>query len=59
MKPISLQQIEEALWRCILRIVSGASAVVQLSSFMQEYQALSKEWDDDSVELRWHQMPCM
>jgi hypothetical protein len=59
MKPQSLQQVEGALWRCILRIVSGASAVTQLSLFVQEYHILTQSLEDSSPELIWYTMPCM
>jgi hypothetical protein len=59
MKPLALQQVEGALWRSILRMVSGTPAVTELSSFIQEYHLLSRGLNDNSPEVVWFQMPYM
>jgi|SRR5215472_4084840 len=53
-KPQALREVENALWRAILRVASRSSAGRELREFTQEYKDLLDNWKKDDVHMDYH-----
>jgi hypothetical protein len=48
-RPSSLQQVERAIWRAVLRIANGLSAEKEVHWFFLEYRAMVARWQLDTA----------
>jgi hypothetical protein len=52
-RPPLLAATERELWKCLLRINLGSSAMTQLMLFLQRFQVLEVEYAGKDLELDW------
>jgi hypothetical protein len=48
-----LAAAEKELWKCLLRINLGSSAMSELVTFLQRYEALELQHAGEDLELDW------
>jgi hypothetical protein len=52
-RPKCLADTERLLWKCILKVMTGSTGLVELSNFIQGYQQLAVSFSEREMEADW------
>jgi hypothetical protein len=52
-KPRTLQAVEQAIWRLIMKIATGSQASMEVNDFLKEYAHITKDSTIPPTDYRW------